>query len=480
MKDQGMSKRRWMALALALAMSASAGVFASADGENPLSGAAQETTVAAEQAAKDAAAEVLRGAVEGENKQEEQKAENAATEAEKAAEESDEPELDPAAAMVAPTATPDAEGTLSFANLRTRMLENYYPLLAIKESIDDVESHDYEWRYENLRKRLNDIGSAQHYLATAKNPDGTPVQTDSSIFQSAYDSLHDLFEDVKKGDTKKDDEAALWQYRTTQNTVVIAGESLFMQIHSLRAQDEQISRGIAKMDRMLKEMELRESLGQVSALSVDQLRNQRTQTASQQQTLRSGIDSALLNLESMVGAELGKPLELGALPKVTAEQLDAMELEKDLEKAQTVSYSIFAADKAIKDFKKGTYKTVVDRFSDNDNVFEVSQVKHALQAMKIDYQNTVQSFELNFRTLYAQVKDAAQILEARRAALASQEKSYAASALKYEQGNLSANALEDAKDELATAKDNVSSAERDLFAKYRSYQWAVEYGILNS
>ena len=43
MKDQGMSKRRWMALALALAMSASAGVFASADGENPLSGAAQET-----------------------------------------------------------------------------------------------------------------------------------------------------------------------------------------------------------------------------------------------------------------------------------------------------------------------------------------------------------------------------------------------------------------------------------------------------
>ena len=474
MKDQGMSKRRWMALALALAMSASAGVFASADGENPLSGAAQEATAASasEQAAKDAAAEVLRGAVEGENKQEEQKAENAATEAEKAAEESDEPELDPAAAMVAPTATPDAEGTLSFANLRTRMLENYYPLLAIKESIDDVEGHDYEWRYENLRKRLNDIGSYQSIISRSGG--------DGSVLQSSYDTLHDLFEDVKKGDTKKDDEAALWQYRTTQNTVVIAGESLFMQIHSLRAQDEQISRGIAKMDRMLKEMELRESLGQVSALSVDQLRNQRTQTASQQQTLRSGIDSALLNLESMVGAELGKPLELGALPKVTAEQLDAMELEKDLEKAQTVSYSIFAADKAIKDFKKGTYKTVVDRFSDNDNVFEVSQVKHALQAMKIDYQNTVQSFELNFRTLYAQVKDAAQILEARRAALASQEKSYAASALKYEQGNLSANALEDAKDELATAKDNVSSAERDLFAKYRSYQWAVEYGILNS
>ena len=466
MKDQGMSKRRWMALALALAMSASAGVFASADGENALSGAAKETTAAAEQAAKDAAAEVLRGAVEGENKQEEQKAENAATEAAKAAEESDEPELDPAAAMVAPTAVPDAEGTLSFANLRTRMLESYYPLLRHQESIDAVESVDYEYRLDNLRRRLNEI------MGSARNGDVSMA--------GYYSTFYKLFDDVKKGDAQKDNEATLRQLRTVQNTVVIAGESLFMQIQSLRAQDAQFSRVIAKMDRVLKEMELRESLGQVSALSVDQMRNERIQTASQQQTLRSGIESALLNLESMVGAELGKPLELGALPKVTAEQLDAMDLEKDLEKAKSISYTIFAADKAIKDFKKGSYDDVLKLYSDNNKVFEVSQVKHELEAKKLDYADTVQSFELNFRTLYAQVKDAAQILEARRAALANQEKSYAASALKHEQGNLSANALADAKDELATAKDNVSSAERDLFAKYRSYQWAVEYGILNS
>lgn len=466
MKDHGMSKRRWMALALALAMSASAGVFASADGENAPSGAAKETTAATEQAAKDAAAEVLRDAVEGENKQEEQKAENAAAEAEKAAEETAEPELDPAAAMVAPTATPDAEGTLSFANLRSRMLENYYPLLRYQENIDAMESVDYEYRLDNLRRRLNDIVGSQ--------------RTGDVSMAGYYSTFYKLFDDVKKGDAQKDNEASLRQLRTVQNTVVIAGEGLFMQIQSLRAQDEQISRGIAKMDRMLQEMELRESLGQVSTLSVDQLRNQRTQTASQQLTLRSGIESALLNLESMVGAELGKPLELGALPKVTAEQLDAMDLEKDLEKAKSISYSIFAADKAIKDFKKGSYDDVLKLYSDNNKVFEVSQVKHELEAKKLDYADTVQSFELNFRTLYAQVKDAAQILEARRAALANQEKSYAASALKHEQGNLSANALADAKDELATAKDNVSSAERDLFAKYRSYQWAVEYGILNS
>ena len=72
------------------------------------------------------------------------------------------------------------------------------------------------------------------------------------------------------------------------------------------------------------------------------------------------------------------------------------------------------------------------------------------------------------------------MLGAKRSALALEAKNYAVSALKYEQGNISANALADAKDSLADAKDGVAGAERDLFSQYRSYYWAVEYGILNS
>ena len=375
---------------------------------------------------------------------------------------------------------PDAEGTLSFANLAGRMKESYYPLLALKESIDDVESHDYEWRYENLRKRLNEIASEQ-WMAISSDPTGLGFGAMAAqSYQSTYDTFRDQFDGIKDGTVQKDDEDALWKYHNGENLAVIGGESLYIQIKSYQAQDEAITRGLAQLDRTIRELELRQELGQVSAVTVEQLKATRAQTASQQQTLRTGIDAMLLTLKSMVGAELGEPLTLGALPKVTEAQLAAMDLEADLEKAKEASYSLYDAKKQIDDFRKGTYKDVIDLFGSNEKIFEVSQVKHALKAMQINYEDTEQTYELNFRTLYAQVKDAAQVLEAKKAALVSQEKSYAVSALKYEQGSISANALADAKDELASAKDDVSSAERDLFSKYHTYQWAVEYGILNS
>ena len=86
---------------------------------------------------------------------------------------------------------------------------------------------------------------------------------------------------------------------------------------------------------------------------------------------------------------------------------------------------------------------------------------------------------MNFRTLYMQVKDYQQILSASRAALSSQEATYAALQLKYEQGNLSQNALLDAADQVSAAQESVEQAELDLFSAYNSYCWAVEHGILN-
>ena len=61
-----------------------------------------------------------------------------------------------------------------------------------------------------------------------------------------------------------------------------------------------------------------------------------------------------------------------------------------------------------------------------------------------------------------------------------QEKVYAAAQLKYSLGNLSANALADAKDTLATAERTVTSAQLDLFSAWHSYRNAVEYGLVSS
>ena len=86
---------------------------------------------------------------------------------------------------------------------------------------------------------------------------------------------------------------------------------------------------------------------------------------------------------------------------------------------------------------------------------------------------------MSFRTLYLQVKDYKQVLDAAKTALAVEKDNYAVSQLKHSQGNLSQNALLDAQDKVTEAQEKVDSAAIDLFTAYHNYRWAVDYGILN-
>ncbi|MBQ9459919.1 MAG: TolC family protein [Oscillospiraceae bacterium] len=371
----------------------------------------------------------------------------------------------------------DPDGTLSFENLDRRMMAHYYPILSLQESIDDLEGRDYEWREDYLRTSINSLSGYQWIIATM-----SPLGTESSAYQSMqtqYDRMRSEFDDIRDGKTQQEDEDALRQYRNAQNQAVFAGETLYIALLDMLANNEALTRQIAQLDRTVRELELRFELGQVPELTVAQAKSGRAQAISGQKTLEMNINAYLLQLKSMVGAELDTPLSLGALPAVTQEQLDAMDLTADLKQAMEASYELFDAKKQLDDFRVNTYEKVIDSIGTYEKYFEVSQVTHALQAMQYGYDNTLLNYELNFRALFAQVGDCAQILEAKRTALETQESSYAVSQLKYEQGNISANALADAKDELDAARSAVSAAERELFSKYRSYCWAVEYGILN-
>lgn len=388
---------------------------------------------------------------------------------------------------------PDAEGTLSFGNIASQMMENNFSMLALQESIDDIESHDYDWRENDLRDQLNGIADLQWQTMMAPSalsaiPGATPASIASgtasaSVYsqqlQTQYNSLRKQFDDLRDGETQKDDAASVRQYQQMQDLMIMGAETLYIAILSMEESDAALTRKVNALDRSLAALRVTESNGLVSALNVQQAENGLAQLQSGQQTLRMTEETTLLQLKAMVGAELGEPLELVALPKVTASQLNAMNVEEDLARAMEVSYDLYDAQKQVDDFKRDYYDEVMKHYSETSKAFEVSQVKHGLQALKYSNENAKQSFELKFRTLYAQVNDDAQKLDAAKSALALEEKNYAVSALKCQQGTISKNALADAADTLAEAKDTVSSAERDLFTAYRNYYWAVEHGILN-
>ena len=417
-----------------------------------------------------------------------------------------ESEQEPSAAET-PTAAPtdaaptDAAGTLSFENLRTRMMASYYPLLTLSENIQTLEEWDYQRTEQDLRNKLNQIADQQWNTISVPSFDPsamiglTPEQIAgaagasaagaavSPILQSQlqmqYNAYDEAFDNVRKGKLQADNEGVKRQLRNVQDQTVIMAESLYITCKGLEAQDAALTRTVAALERKERELTLRSELGQVSALTVQQVSAGLAQARSGQKTLRMNLANLTLQLKAMCGVSLDAPLSLGALPQTAADVVSSMDLERDLAKAQAVSYELYAAQKELDDAKEA-YDDARKEYGVNSPKNEWMQAQHSWQAAQYTFENAKLSYELKFRTLYAQVVDAAQVADAKRAAVTAQEKSYAADSLKYKQGSLSANALADARDQLSEAKDAAATAERDLFAQYRSYQNAVTYGILNN
>lgn len=376
---------------------------------------------------------------------------------------------------------PDEVGTLSFANVERRMRENNLQILILEESVLTLEEIDYDKTYEDLRKQLNKLANAQWGLSlTPAEYIGGEYEKGKSYdeLDKAYDAVRDQFDAIKDGEMQQDNADTIRQLNNLQDQIVMAGESLYVAVAAMDIQKDSLERQLAALDRTCEEMELRYQLGQISALQLSEVKSGRESLASGLETLRMNIKNYKFQLEMLIGAEQTGGIQLGALPEVTDKQLESMDLEKDLDAAKEKSYELYDAAQTLED-ARDDYKEAGKDYGYNEEKYAFKAAKHTWQAAQYTYNDTVQNYELKFRTLYSQVKDYKQILDAASVALACEQSSYAAAELKYQQGSISKNALLDAEDELRAAEDKVRTSANDLFSAYNSYCWAVQHGILN-
>ena len=296
--------------------------------------------------------------------------------------------------------------------------------------------------------------------------------------EQGYDALRKQFDAIKDGELQEDNAGAKRQLKNLQDQIIMGGEMMYASIVGLETQEGALQRQLAALNRTVEELELRYQMGQISALQLQQAKAGRTQLASGLETLRMNIRNLKYQFEMMLGAEQTGELTLGAVPEVRDKELAAMDLKKDLLTAKDRSYDLYAAAKTLEDEQKN-YKDAGKEHGYNENNMEFRQAKHNWQAAQYTYNDTVQSYELKFRNLYAQVQDYKQILDAAKVSLACEQSSCAASELKFTQGTISQNALLDARDSLKAAEEKVQTAANDLFVSYNSYCWAVEHGVLN-
>ena len=400
-----------------------------------------------------------------------------------------EPKTDPKTGEIIAAATiePDAVGTVSFANVERRMRENNLSILTIGQTIEKLQDIDYKKMEDDLRDQLNQIAEGQWYMVQGYMPNpvpggpNIPVAWDSYAYaqqQQIYDTLEAQFDAVRKGELQEDNDGLVRQLTSQQDLIIMGAEMMYASIAGLETQEAALQRQLAALNRTVEELELRYQMGQISALQLQQAKAGRTQLASGLETLQMNIQNLKYKLEMWLGAEQKGNITLGPVPEVTEKQLAAMDLEKDLLAAKAKSYDLYAAAKTLEDAQE-TYKDDASKYSYDEKKAEFRNVKRTWQAAQYTYNDTVQNYELKFRTLYAQVQDYKQIYDAAKVSLECEKTSCAASELKFKQGTISQNALLDARDSLKEAEEKVQSAANDLFSSYNTYCWAVEHGVLN-
>ena len=385
----------------------------------------------------------------------------------------DEQKKDETAAEETAQTAPDAEGTLRFENLSARMKTGYYTVMSLEENIAAFECIDYDKMYEDLRDNLNLIADYQWGMIQAGQSGSYAYET----LEQRYNNARKTFDDIKDGKLQKDYADTVRQLRNMQDSLTAMGESLYVNLLSLEDQSAALIRQTAALDRTIEEVKLRYELGQVSAMTLQQTEAGKAQVESGKAAIDAAVAQLRRQLNAMIGEELTAPLTLNALPEVTAEQLAAMDVEKDLEKAKAASYDLYAAKLTLEDADE-EYKDKAGDLGYNEDNYEYIAVKHQWQAAQYTYNAAVQNFELSFRSLYDSVQSYASALNAAKVSLECERSDLAAAQLRYEQGTISENALHTAEDELYTAQDTVSGAERDLFTAYNNYRWAVDYGLL--
>lgn len=359
---------------------------------------------------------------------------------------------------------PDAEGTISFQNIKSRMRTNNLAIRSLQATLDSQKAYDRKLVCNELRDGINQL-SDQAW------------ETSGKAFQASIESLQKQLDSLKEEDYNKQMDKLILQTELSIEQVIMGGEELYLNILSTECSLSDLNRNLKSMERSIKEMELRYDLGQVSKLTFEQLKSNYTNTKSQAAALELSIEKMKASLQVLLGESPTGKLTLEPLPSVSQKQKDLLRASYNtaLQIAKEKSLKLSLADKILADAKK-TWSDAKDDYI--DLMYQYKMAEQTYKSAEFTYNSTVKDFELSFQNLYKAIPDSQQALEAAEAAVAYQQQNYATAELKHQQGQLSDAALQDIEDALLTAKSSVTVAELKMFTAWNHYEWAIELGMI--
>ena len=216
------------------------------------------------------------------------------------------------------TSAPTA--ALTWDQLETQVRAGDLKVLILEENIAAARATDFDKLKEDLRDQLNSIANQQwqllgggssgsgggqgpqfdlstaspqdKYLYGAVNALQTGMGAMSSMMtssarqslQSAYDAVREQYDNLKDGKTQKTVDDNVRMLKNMTDSEVRLAQATYAQLVELDAALDTMDRSLAALDRQVEELELRYELGQISALTLEQVKSGRDSLASQRET----------------------------------------------------------------------------------------------------------------------------------------------------------------------------------------------------
>lgn len=417
----------------------------------------------------------------------------------------------------ATAAKPASSGSLSFSQIGARVEANNLTIKAAKEGLESAKAMDWNSAIRDLEDAMDEleltsamltsssaasVAQAQAALDKAianvetsqdglKNLGNAIADLSAAKTMASYgaaqaaslkanlESMEDQLDDLKeqKKDYVKTLEDTSRQIENAIDQTVSGAETLYLTILTTQLQRESLADTLESTKRTLKEMELRYERGQISQLTLTQVQNGLTTLESSLESLDNSIFTMRSSLQSLLGDTPNGVLTLTDQPSVSPEEISSISYSTDLLLGKKNSYTLYSAARSVENAEKEMNDA---RSDEGKNSYQYKMAQHSHEAAVIQEQAAVASFELSFQNLYRAIAPAQTALEVKETALRYEQHSYAAAELKYQQGNLSQNALLEAKATLDSAQRDVTAAQLDLFTAYHNYRQAVQLGLVGS
>ena len=314
---------------------------------------------------------------------------------------------------------------------------------------------------------------------SARTTIATYSAAQKNSLESTMESLEDQRDDLvkQKKDYPKTIEDTKRMVESTVDQIVSGAESLYLTILTTQLQYESLRDTLASAGKTVEEMQLRYELGQISAQTLLQVQNSLGTLESSVSGLENTLNVLRASLQSLLGEVPDGNLTLADTPSVTMEQLSSISFAADLERAKERSYALYSAARSV---EKAEDEMDTARKDHGRSSYQYQMAEHACQSAVYQNAAAIASFELAFQKLFQAIAPAQSALAVKEADLIYQEQACAAAELKYQQGTISANALQDAVNKRESARRDVEAARLDLFTAYHSYRQAVEKGLAGS